>query len=333
MKRRTVVCLCRVLWGVLLGLLALAPLLLCAPAASAAALPHAATASQTRRIAHLEPWHNQLGWRRVSRGFRPLGSGNLVWNGGPVQHNPTQYLIFWGPSWATSTNALNATGQLVKKYLTDVGATAFERVLTQYHDGAGPITSANTLAAAVMDTTAPPTDSTCGANTIQDSAILQEIVHAGQTQNWPAPSADATYFVYTPPQYAINDGTGFCSRQDFCAYHGWSNTTPGFAYAVVPYVDDAGCQVPRSPNHDIVGDSLVSITSHEQMESASDPQVGKGWIDRATFEIGDKCAPDYSKGYTLLHNGARFELQTEYSNASRSCVNAYSPPPPRHRRR
>jgi hypothetical protein len=331
MKRNSVACLCRVGWSVLLGLLALAPLLLCVPAASAAALPHAATVSQTRRIAHLRPWQNQLSWQRATRGFRPLGSGNLVWNGGPVQHHPTQYVIFWGPGWATSTNTLNATGQLVVKYLKNVGGTAFERVLTQYHDAAGPITNTNTLAAVFLDASTPPTDATCGANTIQDLAILQEIGHAGQTNNWPAPSADATYFVYTPRGYAVSDGTGFCSRRDFCAYHGWVNSTPGLAYAVVPYADDAGCQVLRSPHHDLAGDSLVSITSHEHLESASDPQVGQGWIDRANFEIGDKCAPDYSKGYTVLRNRTRFELQTEYSNASRSCVNAYFPP--RHRRR
>jgi hypothetical protein len=326
MKRRAFV----FLWSAL----ALALLSFSAPAHAAGASAHVATPSPTRRIAYLRPWGGELGWRRAAHGFRPLGVGKLVWNGGPVQHHPTQYLIFWGAAWATSAQTLNPTGQLVARYLTDVGGTAFERVLTQYHDGSGPIANTNTLATTVLDPTTPPTDTTCGAQTIQDSALLQEIIHAGQTLNWPAPSADATYFVYTPPHYAINDGSGFCSRQNLCAYHGWSNTTPGFAYAVVPYPDDAACQVSRLPNHDIAGDSLVSTTSHEQFEAISDPQVGKGWIDVANFEVADKCVPDYSKGYTRLNHGHRYELQTEYSNASRSCVNAYTPPsPPRHRRR
>jgi hypothetical protein len=247
-----------------------------------------------------------------------------------VQHHPTQYLIFWGPSWATTSNSLVPTGQLVTKYFADMAGTGFERIVTQYRDQGGPVANTDMLAAAVVDTSVPGTDRSCVGATIQDSAIMQEISHAGQTLNWPAPSVDATYYVFTPPQYAINDGEGHCSTTFFCAYHAWSTTTPGFAYATIPYPTDSSCEVPRSPHHDLAGDSLVSISSHEQLEAITDPQVGRGWIDAADFELADKCATDYPAAYTQLSHGDRYELQAEYSNASRSCVNSYTPPPPPH---
>src|SRR5581483_7547022 len=59
-----------------------------------------------------------------------------------------------------------------------------------------------------------------------------------------------------------------------------------------------------------------------------------GWYDSAGYEIGDKCAWDFpsGNGTTTLNNSGVFEMQLEYSNASKSCVNTYSntptPPPP-----
>jgi hypothetical protein len=282
-----------------------------------------------RQIAYMRP-PREIGYRRSGHSYRPLGAGNLQWHGGPVQHHPTQYLIFWGPTWATSSNSLVSTGQLVKQYFTDMAGTAFERIVTQYRDNGGPIANTDTVAAEVVDTSAPPTDSSCGSHTIQDADIMKEIAHAGLKLGWPAPSVEATYFVFTPPQYAINDGTGNCSTTLFCAYHAWSTITPAFAYSAIPYPADSSCEVPRSPHHDLVGDSLVSISSHEQLEAMTDPQVGSGWMDADSFELADKCATDYPAGNTLLSHGGRYELQAEYSNASRSCATSYSPPPPPH---
>lgn len=315
------------------AIVALAPLLAVSPSQAAGETHLAPTASANgavvgagRQIAYLGR-SRPLGWRSRGHAYRPLGSGKLTWHSGPVQHHPTQYLIFWGPSWLTSSHTLVPVAQLVKQYFADMAGTPFERVVTQYGDHSGTIANTDTLAAVVVDSAPPTTDTSCGAQTIEDSAIMQEVAHAEQVFNWPAPSVDATYLVYTPPKYAINDGAGDCSTRTFCAYHAWSTTTPGFAYAAIPYPDDAGCEVPRSPNHDLAGDSLVSTSSHEQLEAITDPQVGTGWLDADSFELADKCATDFALGYTRLGRSDHYEMQAEYSNANRSCVNSYTPPP------
>jgi hypothetical protein len=108
---------------------------------------------------------------------------------------------------------------------------------------------------------------------------------------------------------------------NWCAYHNWSSSQ-GVTYGAMPY-PGSGCQVSTSPNGSVSGDSEVNLTSHEQFEAVTDPQAGNGWIDAAAYEIGDKCAWDFSKGTTALNNGGVFEVQTEYSNATSSCVNSY----------
>jgi hypothetical protein len=91
-----------------------------------------------------------------------------------------------------------------------------------------------------------------------------------------------------------------------------------------------------SPNHQVVGDSLVRLTSHEQFEAITDPltdlpnldgTTNSGWYGAggsSTDEIADRCATNFSAGLTQLNNNGVFMLQTEFSNAARNCVNAYT---------
>ena len=52
------------------------------------------------------------------------------------------------------------------------------------------------------------------------------------------------------------------------------------------------------------------------------------WYDRAGYENGDKCAWYFGNqlgvtaygSYNQVINGNKYELQEEYSNATRSCV-------------
>ncbi len=259
--------------------------------------------------------------KRINR-FAVQGSGDLAYNGGPVQETPVSYIIFWGSSWLNGSGSLNTTGQVVENYLNDMGGTSFENILTQYYDNNTNIANSSSVNGVWVDTSTPASDSSCGGPTIEDSSIQNEVNNAISANGWPADGANAIYFVYTPNGYYINDGTGACSMQTYCAYHNYSSS--GLAYAAMPYpIDLSACGVPSSPNGDQAGDSLASVTSHEQFEAITDPQPGSGWVDNAGYEIGDKCAWDFSAGYTYLNNGGVFEIQTEYSNATSSCVNSY----------
>jgi hypothetical protein len=97
-------------------------------------------------------------------------------------------------------------------------------------------------------------------------------------------------------------------------------------YANMPYVENvSGCDAGYHPNG--LGDATINVTSHEHNETITDPN-GNAWFDRAGYENGDKCAwyfgsqigsTSYGQ-YNQLINGHPYELQEEYSNATRSCV-------------
>jgi hypothetical protein len=135
-----------------------------------------------------------------------------------------------------------------------------------------------------------------------------------------------------------------------------------------------GCQYDgnsgiQTPNGDRSGNSsstrfvdvALSYASHEYVEAATDPLVGEktAWVDREGYEIGDKChatgegedglSPNAflptrggSAGdgnlYDQVIDGGRFYLQSEWDNASESCLTepaalksaafSYSPQPP-----
>ena len=287
--------------------------------AARASAPHA---HQARAI----PYPNQAMWAALQRtharqGIFPAvqGSGNLAYAGGPVQHNPVSYAIFWGSAWSGTDSG---TAQIIRNYFSDIGGTSFENILTQYSDTSGNINDVETVGGVWFDNSAPPTDTSCGAGTVEDSSLQTEVNNAISANGWTRDSNNAIYFVFTPNGDTINGGTGLgCAANSFCAYHNWSSSD-SLSYGAMPY-PVSGCMVSTSPNGNVNADSLVNVTSHEEFESITDPQPASGWTDAAGYEIGDKCAWDFSAGLTHLNNGGTFEVQTEYSNATSSCVNTY----------
>ena len=270
-------------------------------------------------------------WRSSHRTGSPRvsGSGDLVYNGGSVLENPVSYVVFWGSYWNNGSGGVTPDAQVVLKYFNDMGTTQFENILTQYSDKSSHIANTNTFAGYWNDTSVPPTDTACSSNpTIEDSSIANEVTHAISVNGWPTDATNAVYFVYTPPNYAVHAGGG-CSGQTFCAYHTWNTVS----YAAEPYPVLSVCPALQSPNGNAAGDSLANTSSHEQFESISDPFPcgygcsATGWIDSANYEIGDKCAWNFDGGTTNMNNGGVFYVQTEYSNASHSCVNAYNSSP------
>lgn len=262
-----------------------------------------------------------------------LGSGDLNWNGGQVEEQPRVFLIFWGFAWDNGAGGLTRDGALVTTFFSDVSNTPFQNNLTQYGDRDANPSSSLTVGGIWLDSKNPLINSqTCGGPTIDDSSIQSEIARAIKVNSWPG-DIGSTYLVYTPSGYFVNQGGGpaFCSEQQFCAYHGMSYTAQA-PYAVIPFPTGqagsggtAGCMVPNSPNNNLIGDSLVNLSSVEQADVATDPHLD-AYFDDIGFEIGDKCAWNFSTGPMTLANGDAFELQTEYSNNDHACFNMAAQP-------
>jgi hypothetical protein len=95
----------------------------------------------------------------------------------------------------------------------------------------------------------------------------------------------------------------------YCAYHN-QDTSNGLVYANMPFPIYQG-SVPftcgsnsnrnfgtiESPSGNPNADVEISPTSHEIMESITDPDTATGWYDNAGFENGDECAYVYGPSY------------------------------------
>jgi hypothetical protein len=266
-----------------------------------------------------------------------LGSGKLTYHGGPIEHNPNVWLIFWGPNW-TSDSALIAARNVVTTMFADLGHTRYENTLSQYYGTNGWISNSLT-SNAIIDSSVPPSETTnCGVAAVDDSSLQAEVNSLISMRGLPHNDGNTTYLVFTelyenlivPPlrvPFEIWDPTYGCSAPgsgNYCGYHSF-DTTVNQAYAAIPYPDlgsSPGCGTQVDPNGSPEGDALANTAAHEEANSATDPS-GTGWFDSAGFEIGDKC--NFISNDVNLNNGGWFFIVTLYSNASGECVNAYAP--------
>ena len=241
------------------------------------------------------------------------GAGNLQYHGGPVMGGTARaYAIFWEP---TGSHVSSTYNSLILRYFGDVGGSSLYHNNTQYKDSSGTYPSNAVLGGSWVDTAAYP------SRTLSDAQVQSEVTHAKQVKGWTS-NIDNIFFVFTAKGENICSGSS-CSFTNFCAYHGsfGSNTQ----YAAMPYTGTnlSACGVSTSPNHDFDADSTINVTSHEQIEGATDPHLN-AWYDVVGYEIGDKCAWQFgatnSQGGDVVWNGHAYEVQKEWDNARRGCV-------------
>jgi hypothetical protein len=237
---------------------------------------------------------------------------NLSYGGGPVMTGTGQvYVIFWEPNGSTVSPNYNS---LILRYFGDVGSSGLYANNSQYTDTTGAAPSNAVLAGSWVDTSAYP------SSTLQDSDVQNEVSNAQNANGW---TSDIThvFFVFTAQNETICSGFE-CSFTTFCGYHSTFGTDS--IYAVVPYIGGVqGCDTSSSPNNDNDADSAINVTSHEQMEAATDPLLN-AWTDSSGQEIGDKCnftfGPAASDGSDVNWNGNPYLVQEEWDNAQNDCA-------------
>ena len=257
-----------------------------------------------------------------------LGTGSpgclpipLQYNGGQVEATGTKsYAVFWEPTGSTVSPTYNS---LITRFFNDIGGSTLYGVATQYYQGSNQqhIVNSSSLGGTWVDTSAYPSSS------LSDADIQNEAVKAINANGW-TKGIGAQVFVFLAKGENQCQSSGTCSFSTYCAYHG-TFTAAGatILYASMPYAgtDLSGCgtQSSASPNNDLDADAEMSITSHELMETVTDPQLN-AWFDATGSEIGDKCAYTYgttgANGSNITMNGHPYILQQEFSNASLGCA-------------
>ena len=270
------------------------------------------------------------------------GQGPMLYHGGSVMRDVTNYVIIWNPAGSTFSPTYQ---QSIEQYFKGVGSTPFSEIYTQYGDNTGvPVPSTSHFGGTWVDTTNAYPHTGTVADPLVGSDITAEVARAiTANPTWQGPGLSTMYFVYlgqniiecfkgssntfgcfagidingaSPPASSGNPNT-VPGAGTYCAYHSTSGSS---IYATMPYAassNSCGSQsaYPNGKDQDLV----LSPTSHEQFEAYTDPNLD-AWYDSTGTggEIGDKCAYTYGQvepdGTTEVLSGLRYQLQEEWSN-------------------
>jgi serine protease len=260
---------------------------------------------------------------------------NLPYHGGPVQHTPHVYLVFWGPKWGTS--AYTSAKNYVTSFFTDLGQSpyAWSTTVEQYGDKTGhPTFGKSLLVGTYWDKNTPEknvTDTNLGA----EAAAAVNWLHITDTND-----ADVVIAAQQGTCFAASGGVTFAGNcgtpqaSGYCAFHDWdvntANSSLHLPWVNLPYQPDAqvGCGQ-TFINTPGTYDGYPITGGHELMEAITDP-IGTGWLDTADSvsggEVADKCAwggqiwGDNDPYGNVQIGPGTFAMQSLWSNAVTKCV-------------
>ncbi|KAJ3316268.1 hypothetical protein HDV06_003947 [Boothiomyces sp. JEL0866] len=139
------------------------------------------------------------------------------------------------------------------------------------------------------------------------------------------PNPNSYYPIYFEEGVTLTDlhQTRFVMCKDYCAYHTHYNTKSKYVilYGVIPYLGEPGC-AKGCGQYNILGNTM-SASSHEMVETVTDPINDSGWYDKTLNskgkpyeEISDICN---LKQDTFDKDGGTYIVQLQWSNKEKRC--------------
>jgi serine protease len=237
----------------------------------------------------------------------PMAGNNMTWHGGPVQHTPKIYVIYWG--WNGSDPS--GVAARVQSFYGGTGGSQWQSSQTQYTDGSGHVGNQTGELVTTWSDNTNKLPSRITQSTLAAEAV-RAIAHFGSGSY----STSTNYIVASPHGKSMS---GFGTQ--WCAWHSSTSSSYGtVSYTYLPYMPDAGASCGANSVNRSGGtlDGVTIVGGHEQAETMTDPQPSSGWIDSSGAETGDKCA------WTNLQNTpfstGTFPTQPLWSNSPSGCV-------------
>ena len=252
---------------------------------------------------------------------------------------------------------------LLQQFFQNVSSnTPYWNIMQQYTDTAGNHVGNVTLGGIIRVTDPYPAGVGVNTGALTDAEIqlkvcqLQRALHinpGGSDQDRNFSTQHIEFFVYTPQNIRFNDpGQQICTPDVpggclyvSCAYHNYQYVAASafdppppvstpipliYAYVWSSSPGVGGCDPLNKPNGGQNPDQAINTTSHEMVESITDPFVNDmpGYYDNISgFEIGDLC--NFNFGPSLTTTGADItlgplnaEIQEEWSQQENSNVGA-----------
>jgi Ricin-type beta-trefoil lectin domain/Putative Ig domain len=261
---------------------------------------------------------------------------NLPYGGGPVQHTPHVYIVFWGPKWGTS--AYTAAKNYVTSFFTDLGASGdnWSTTVQQYSDKTGHPTFGKSLLVGTYWDDHNPEKNVTVANLVTEAGDSVQWLKISDTKD-----ADVVIAAQQGTCFAASGGITFAGNcgtpqpsGGYCAFHDWdvssTNSSLYLPWVNLPYQPDAqvGCGQ-TFINTPGTYDGYSITGGHEVMEAITDP-IGTGYVDNADTtsggEVADKCAwggqlwGDTDPFGNVKIGPGTFPMQSLWSNAVTNCV-------------
>jgi hypothetical protein len=219
----------------------------------------------------------------------------MQYNGGPVQHEPKLYLVFWGGNWEGNLGLESELrglfyGNLAAENDIPGGTAAWQGILSQYYSNtAGPYRSATIAAESHVNNVRAPQN-------IEDQSVQEEVdafVRELYTKGTP-PNANAQFIVLPTPGSTYKDETLVENGEIIdCAYHDVTGAVFGaneerYSYTLIPYggdvvgVNSKGEKIKCNYAVNLGGSeeeqldhSTSFVASHEFAESVTDPLTSR----------------------------------------------------------
>jgi hypothetical protein len=236
---------------------------------------------------------------------------------------------------------------LIDQFLTDVaadsgGAANVYSTDPQYTDGTGAADYDSTFGGSYVSHDPLPAngcDDGVDAVCLTDQQLQDEIQHVLTVKSWHGGLSNM-FFLMTPDGVGscVDDFSGVCSTNYFCAYHNYlvDTSSENVIYANEPFEGTlGGCSnpfdqgFPNDPN----ADTTINTISHEHNEAITDPLTDASnlaWITAdLQYENGDLCAYGFGTelggtpgidAWNQMINGNHYDLQEEWSNSDGGCV-------------
>jgi len=237
-------------------------------------------------------------------GVIPTAGTNMTWHGGPVQHTPKIYVVYWG--W----KGVDPSGEAARmnSFFSGVGGSQWLSSQTQYTDGSGNVGNQSGMLAGTWND-----NTTVLPRRISQSALAAEAVRAVSHFSG-SYSVSSNYVVATPHGHSQS---GFGTQ--WCAYHSTTSSGSGtVSWTYMPYISDAGASCGAgSVNSPGTLDGVTIVGGHEQAETMTDPQLN-AWYDSSGNETGDKCA--WMNLQNTSFSTGTFPTQPLWSNSANNCV-------------
>ncbi|KAI9340585.1 hypothetical protein BDR26DRAFT_861422 [Obelidium mucronatum] len=245
----------------------------------------------------------------------PLGPGfsgkQLVQYNGPLLSSVNVFPIFYGKNTAYMPRLM--------KFYKDITNSPHLDWLTEYNVPHQPGITRGFVSGSHWE------NSTTTVQTQLQDTDIQKYIHGLITSRKIIPTANSYFPIHFDPAVNILAGNQIQSCVSWCAYHSTMNVTgynlPGnvsiLSYGVIPD-QGGGCRGGCGADSDTFN-NLCSVSSHELVESITDPAVGLGLLTwyGPNGEIGDLCNHVHAK---MNISGTVYTVQKEYSNAAGGCV-------------